>query len=143
MDIGDVGQGMAQSLQGNQNCLSLTASAPITGTGGGAVPTHPGLCGLEECLSPRAPRGQCRNLRLTRSVYVTRSQPPASCLVPVLCAKHNSEKLGASKVSSSTLSSPHSAQAYIFSNDVLWVESLQSDETCSSIFWGQFFMTET
>lgn len=104
----------------------------------------PGLRGLEKCLSPRAPRGQCRNLRLAHAVYVTRSRPPASRLVRVLCAKQNSKKQGASKVpSSSNLSSPHSAQAYIFSNDMPRVEPLQSEETCSSIFWGQFFMTET
>lgn len=95
-----------------------------------------------KCLCPRAPRGQCCNLRL--AVYVTRSRPPASRLVRVLCAKQTSEQQGASKVSSSSnLSSPHSAQAYIFSNDMPWVESLPSEETCSSIFWGQFFMTET
>lgn len=54
-----------------------------------------------------------------------------------------SEKQGPPKVSSSNLSSLHCAQPYIFSNDMPPVESLQLEETCSSIFWGQFFMTET
>lgn len=92
----------------------------------------------EEMFVSRSSRGQCRNLRLARAVYATRSR-----LVRVLRAKHNSEKQGPPKVSSSNLSSPHCAQPYIFSNDMPRVESPQLEETCSSIFWGQFFMTET
>lgn len=37
----------------------------------------------------------------------------------------------------------HRAGARVFSNDLSCCDSLQPEETLSSIFWGQIFMTET